>query len=215
MAGLGDDGSFSDDEFDALASDDLLALEDQAVQRLPGPASANQNGLPEQHPAYIGQQGFDALGTNGYNGSANGFDDYELQEEVREATPPNVRRAPLSAKPAISQSTRAVGEASQREKWQLDRFGPSATVKTHAQARNGVSLPHRHFDTVSQGFSQASPIQPPSRSQNLVDSSGEVERLQVELRRVCSEPRLTKMKLITCIGPAGEGGTSKCRKGSE
>ena len=181
MADTGDAGSFSDDDFDELASDDLLALEDEAVQQLPNPTSGFQQGLTEvaQAPERL------HVATAGRDGGYPTFEDLDGQDEAYEAPALNLGKQSLAAQSRPFRGSRPVDEITQREHWRMNRFGASASSGLQAQVRNELSLPHRNSGPAQGKSSPAIPTVQHSNSTSELDSGlSDVERLRAELQKV-------------------------------
>ena len=185
MADTGDAGSFSDDDFDALASDDLLALEDEAVQQLPNPTSGLQRGLTELPQA---PERLHAAAT-GHGGGYSTFEDLDDQDEAYEAPTLTLGKQSLAAQSHPSRGSRAVDEVTKREQWRMNRFGAPASSGLQAQVRIELSLPHRNSGPAHGKSSPAIPTVQHSNSTEKLDSGlSDVERLQAELQKVLGIP---------------------------
>ena len=196
MADTGDAGSFSDDELDALASDDLLALEDQAVQQLPDSTLLHQNGLPEL------QRAPDRLRTTNEHHKCRNpvYQDLAVEGEVEEAPLTNIRTLQFSAEPRYLPSVKPTDEVPEREQWRLNRFGAQRASPSQAQIRNGTALPHRSNGAVRQSSSQAIQLAPqPQVNPDIRNSRPDVERLQAELHQASKSVMFEGIALMVLI----------------
>lgn len=183
-----DEFEYSDNDLDALNSDDFLALEDRAIRSTQPTLAA----APQPHPKLYGlpfgsgtNLGPNRSSVTGGNPDINSFDDEDFGQEaidgnlIKEPTPFFGR--------ATGSSTHGLaGESTQREQWRQERFGRPQQQQSYVRGRLSVALPHRSPITtqaeVLANQSSTSHIKNPNDSTNF--GPDDVQKLQSELDRV-------------------------------
>ena len=179
MADSSEGGEFSDDELDGLDADDILALEHQAVARLPAEGSTKNLPISDYPQVTRLTTSHAPVATRSYT-EHNYAVGHDHQDEVGEASQTR-QEAPSPKQPSLQNAT-PVSEAFQREQWRLNRFGrPAGRVLGVQQAPN-VSLPHRSAGTAGPAITAST--RQPQQSQYNQANSVDLQSLQAELQQV-------------------------------
>ena len=184
MAGTGDDGGFSDDELDALAGDDLLALEDAAFQRHPEPATAYRAGLHGLSQASIGAHGSVVSRNIGREAHEPSLGGYRAANETVDGPPPDVGRIGQHTRTRGLDDLQGLDEVAQREQWRLNRFAGPNVSTSYTGSKGNISLPHRSPGPAFQSqFPDAGIHGPSVRDEGVAEPSVDIQKLQAELKQ--------------------------------
>ena len=161
MAGTDGEDGYSDDDLDALETEDFLELQQRALQSTQRPrqaltAESQNHVLPpviSAPPGFTRQQEVENT-SSGLRAQAypnNTSSDYgDLDDEVLDAGLLDDPTELLASKPANYALQLAVGENTQREQWRQQRFsiaqqsGAPVQVRRDDQTRPAFSLPERN-----------------------------------------------------------------------
>jgi hypothetical protein len=187
-----DDDDYSDDDLDALAGDEFLQLQEQALQATQGQKSVGATSAHDLGQSTALDTSRLAVAANAASFGSDGFthqsSDYgDLDEEVLDAGTAGAPDAAAIATSRPGQAAHNDDEVAPREQWRQNRFSePSLNTAAQYVQQPNTNLPHRGATPSSSAKAQPNGARQQPAGSNVQDfkSDGNNDSLEARLHQV-------------------------------